>query len=103
MVGFSACSDTGSPENILPIYGHKELDSDGDTIYHVVEDFSFTNQDGITITKRYEGRNLHSGLFFYALSDNVSGYDRTDEASANALPETILTHTCDLKMIQSAN
>jgi len=99
LIGFSACSDTGSPENILPIYGHKELDSDGDTIYHVVEDFSFTNQDGITITKKDTKGEIYIADYFFThcptMCPAMTGQMKRVQ---NALPEvTILTHTCDPK------
>jgi protein SCO1/2 len=50
----------------LPYIGQKELAANGkDTIYHKVQPFSFTNQDGRTITdKDYEGKIYVVDYFF---------------------------------------
>lgn len=49
----------------LPIYGDKELSVTGDTIYHTVSDFSFSNQEGDLVTlKDYEGKIMVADFFF---------------------------------------
>ena len=50
----------------LPFIGEKELAANGkDTIYHSIPSFSFTNQDGNTITdKTYDGKIIVVDYFF---------------------------------------
>src|SRR4051812_36215217 len=49
----------------LPYFGEKQLAPNGDTIYHSVAPFSFTNQDGKTITERdYYGKIYVADYFF---------------------------------------
>ena len=48
----------------LPILGNRDI-IDGDTIYHTVPDFSFTNQFGETVTpKTFEGQAYIVDYFF---------------------------------------
>lgn len=55
-----------SKEEKLPILESKDPMSDGrDTIYHQIPDFSFTNQDGKTITaKTFENKVYIADFFF---------------------------------------
>ncbi|GGD57905.1 hypothetical protein GCM10011514_22520 [Emticicia aquatilis] len=48
----------------LPILGEREF-INGDSVYHTIPDFSFTNQDNQTIThKNYEGKIYIADFFF---------------------------------------
>lgn len=48
----------------LPILGEREF-IDGDSVYHTIPEFSFTNQDNQTIThKNYEGKIYVADFFF---------------------------------------
>lgn len=48
----------------LPILGEREF-INGDSVYHTIPDFSFTNQDNQTIThKSYEGKIYVADFFF---------------------------------------
>lgn len=48
----------------LPILGEREF-INGDSVYHTIPDFSFTNQDNQTITnKNYEGKIYVADFFF---------------------------------------
>jgi protein SCO1/2 len=55
---------------ILPYYGEKEVyispeTGEEDTLYHVVPDFSFTNQDGDEVTQdNFEGKIMVVDFFF---------------------------------------
>jgi protein SCO1/2 len=49
----------------LPVLGNKELDSKGDTIFHTVAPFEFTNFDGQKVTnKTFENRIYIANFFF---------------------------------------
>jgi len=49
----------------LPIYFERELDANGDTIYHTVEDFKLVNQFGDSVTlDTYKGKILLVSFFF---------------------------------------
>lgn len=48
----------------LPILGHRELEN-GDTVYHTIPDFIFTNQNGDLIkTEDLEGKIIVANFFF---------------------------------------
>jgi len=92
-----SCADIGTPDAVLPIYGHKDLDANGDTIYHTVEDFAFTNQDGNVVTKEATKGEVYIADYFFthcpAMCPAMTGQMKRVR---KALPEvTILTHTCD--------
>ena len=63
MLIFAAC---GGEEGVeLPIYGRRNLDDNGDTVYHTIGDFSLTNQNGETITEEdFLGKVYVSDFFF---------------------------------------
>ena len=94
-----SCEEKKSPETILPIYGHKELDFNRDTIYHTVEDFSFTNQDGALITKEATHGEVYIADYFFTHCPTMCpAMTGQMKRVRKALPEiTILTHTCDPK------
>jgi protein SCO1/2 len=49
----------------LPIYFERELDVNGDTIYHTVDDFKLVNQFGDSVTlETYKGKILLVSFFF---------------------------------------
>lgn len=49
----------------LPIYGPKDVNEKGDTIYHTIPDFQFINQEGKTITQKdLEGKIFVADFFF---------------------------------------
>ncbi|WP_192348320.1 SCO family protein [Algoriphagus sp. Y33] len=69
---FSGCFSSGEKNTPLPKLGNWHIDEktvDGkviqDTVYHQIADFSFTNQDGETITKTsVEGKVYVADFFF---------------------------------------
>lgn len=49
----------------LPIYGPKTISEKGDTVYHSLPDFSFTDQDGHTFSsKELDGKIFVADFFF---------------------------------------
>ena len=49
----------------LPIYFERELDANGDTIYHTVDDFKLVNQFGDSVTlDTYKDKILLVSFFF---------------------------------------
>lgn len=55
----------------LPFYGPKKLSETGDTIFHKIPDFQFTNQNGETISSAdYEGK-LYVADFFFATCPTI--------------------------------
>ncbi len=94
---FVGCPAGETPETVLPIYGHKEIDQNGDTIYHTVEDFAFTNQEGQIITKEATNGEVYIADYFFThcptMCPAMTGQMKRVQ---KALPDvTILTHTCD--------
>src|SRR5260221_9383763 len=65
----------------LEIFGPKEVDAKGDTIYHTVPAFSFTNQEGKTVTDKDVNGKIFVANFFFAtcpticpkMNENVRG------------------------------
>lgn len=49
----------------MPYYGHKTVTKTGDTIFQTVEDFSFVNQDGLTITQDSLKNKISVVNFFF--------------------------------------
>ena len=60
--------DTKKPIRFLPIFGEQSIESKNgksDTIYHTVQNFSFINQDGKTVTEKdFEGCVYVTDFFF---------------------------------------
>lgn len=55
----------------LPIIGPKEVQANGDTLYHTIPDFSFTNQNGEKVTQAdFEGK-IYVADFFFATCPTI--------------------------------
>jgi protein SCO1/2 len=55
----------------LPIIGPVDVNAKGDTIYHTIPSFSFTNQDGRTITDKDVDGQIYVASFFFASCKSV--------------------------------
>lgn len=55
----------------LPIYGNREVDEKGDTIYHTVGNFALKNQEGETITSKMLDGKIYVADFFFTSCPNV--------------------------------
>jgi len=63
LVGFTACDSVVSSEP-LPILGNKEV-VNGETVYHTIRDWTFVNQDSITLSNKSLSDHIYiSDVFF---------------------------------------
>ncbi len=61
-----ACQPNFEPTT-LPILGNRDVDANGDTIYHQIRDFSFVNQDSQIVTNAtFAGKSYVADFFFIA-------------------------------------
>jgi protein SCO1/2 len=108
LVGMAAFSCTTKPKK-LPILGRSEIKNvsfDGkmraDTIYHTIPDFSFTNQNGDTVTlATFEGK-VYVADFFFTTCPTICPIMKTQMLRVHERfkdnPEVmILSHTIDPK------
>jgi protein SCO1/2 len=66
--------DTTKPTRYLPIYGEKSYESKNgktDTTYHTIQDFSFTNQDGQTVTQKNVDGSIYVTDFFFTTCHSI--------------------------------
>ena len=62
----------------LPIMGERDF-VNGDSVYHTIPDFSFTNQDNQTITnKTYEGKIYVADFFFTTCPTICPRHEKTN-------------------------
>lgn len=99
----------GSKSEKLPILGRsqiKNISSDGgikaDTIYHAIRDFSFTNQDGNTVTQDTFKDKIYVADFFFTTCPTICPIMKTQmlrvyEKYKNNSDVFILSHTIDTK------
>lgn len=67
LIFFSSCAgnEDSTPSRNLPIYGERDTDEKGDTIYHEVGNFSLTNQEGEVYSHNdLEGKIYVADFFF---------------------------------------
>lgn len=85
----------------LPIFGERELDLNGDTLYHVIPSFSFTNQFGKQVSETdYEGKVYVADFFFTTCPGTCpvmsNSLFRVQEAfKSSKEPVHMLSHTVD--------
>jgi len=58
-------------ETCLPIFGNKSLSASGDTVYHVLPEFSFINQEGDTITDAIMENKVVVADFFFTTCPSI--------------------------------
>lgn len=64
-----ACKPTGE-KLLLPVIGVKHV-VNGDTVYHQIQDFSFTNQFGETVNKGTVKNKIYVANFFFATCQSI--------------------------------
>ncbi|MDQ3191844.1 MAG: SCO family protein [Bacteroidota bacterium] len=91
----------------LPFYGHKEVEVnivDGkqviDTIYHTIQDFSFVNQHGKTVTQMDFEDKIYVADFFFTTCPGIcpkmtAGMLRVQEKLKDYPQVMFLSHTVD--------
>lgn len=84
----------------LPYFGEREVDR-GDTIYHEIQPFYFTNQDGVGVTEQSYRDTVYIADFFFTTCPGICPI-MTSELSRvqkyildHQLPVKILSHTVD--------
>lgn len=95
--------DTDKPIRYLPIFGEKSYESrngKSDTTYHTIQNFSFTNQDGKTVTeKNFDGCVYVTDFFFttcHSICPIMSVQMERVTKHFNGNPEVkFLSHTVD--------
>lgn len=83
---------------LLPVIGEKTVAANGDTMYHVVGDFSLTDQNGETITNKTVEGKIYVADFFFATCQSIcpqmsSQLVRVQNAFKNDKRFMILSHT----------
>lgn len=66
--------DNEKPLRYLPIYGEKSYESKNgktDTTYHSIQNFSFTNQDGKTVTEKDFNGSVYVTDFFFTTCHSI--------------------------------
>lgn len=83
---------------LLPVYGSKTISKEGDTLYHTIADFSFTNQYKETITQKTTEGKIYVADFFFSTCQSIcpvmtTQLTRVQEATKNDAGILILSHT----------
>lgn len=66
------CLQSGKNQyKTLPVLGPKEVNNEGDTVYHKIGSFSFTNQDGEKVTSEQLEGKFYVAHFFYTKCPDV--------------------------------
>ncbi len=66
--------DTTKPIRYLPIFGSKSYEAKNgktDTTYHTIQNFSFTNQDGQTVTQKNLDGSVYVADFFFTTCHSI--------------------------------
>ena len=95
--------DKKKPIRYLPIFGEKSYEAkDGktDTIYHTIGNFSFTNQDGKTITDKDYNGSIYVTDFFFTTCHSIcpimsSQMERVYNKFKGNTEVKFLSHTVD--------
>ena len=95
--------DKEKPIRTLPIYGFKNYESKNgktDTTFHMVQDFSFVNQDGQTVTQKNFDGSVYVADFFFTTCHTIcpimsSQMERVAEKYKGNMEVKFLSHTVD--------
>jgi protein SCO1 len=60
-----------APALLLPTFGPKAAKAEGDTTYHTIQNFSFKNQYGETVTNKTTDGKIYIADFFFATCQNI--------------------------------
>ena len=83
---------------LLPVIGEKNVSESGDTIYHTINKFSFTNQFGEIISEKNIENKIYVADFFFATCQSICPIMSkrmcvVQEAFKNDADFLILSHT----------
>ena len=95
--------DTDKPLRLLPIFGEKEYESKNgktDTTYHTIQNFSFINQDGKTVTEKDFAGSVYVTDFFFTTCHTIcpimsTQMERIAEKFKGNAEVKFLSHTVD--------
>lgn len=95
--------DTNKPIRYLPVYGEKNYESKNgktDTIYHTIQDFSFVNQEGQTVTHQTFEKSIYVTDFFFTTCHTIcpimsTQMERVAEKFKGNQEVKFLSHTVD--------
>lgn len=84
----------------LPVLGPREVNEKGDTVYHTVRDFSFTDQQGRTVTHEDFNGHIYVTNFFFTSCPSIcpkmtEQMQRIQEKFRNDTTLKLLSHTVD--------
>ncbi|MEZ4775041.1 MAG: SCO family protein [Bacteroidia bacterium] len=84
----------------MPILGFREVGPAGDTLYHTIPDFAFTDQDGNTITPQTTAGKLYVADFFFTSCPTIcpkmkAQMIRIHDAFIDNDSVVLLSHTID--------
>lgn len=96
LIGIYACNSNRT----LPYIGEKEVSGSGDTIYHSISEFKFTNQDGELITEEFVKDKVYIADFFFTSCPTICPVMKTQmlrihEKYKDNENLKILSHTID--------
>jgi protein SCO1/2 len=66
--------DRDKPIRYLPVFGAKSYESKNgktDTVFHTIQNFSFTNQDGQTVTQKTLDGSIYVADFFFTTCHSI--------------------------------
>ncbi len=91
-------SDVPEKKHLLPLIGPKTHRGQGDTLYHSIGNFSFTNQFGDSISNKTIAGKIYVADFFFATCQSIcpvmsTQMGRVQEAFKNNTDVLILSHT----------
>lgn len=95
--------DNNKPIRYLPVYGEKSYESKNgktDTTYHTIQDFSFVNQDGQTVTQKTVDNSVYVTDFFFTTCHTIcpvmsTQMERVAEKFKGNPEVKFLSHTVD--------
>ncbi|MBA3705007.1 MAG: SCO family protein [Bacteroidetes bacterium] len=95
--------DSNKPIRYLPIFGEKSYESKNgktDTVYHSIQNFSFINQDGQTVTQKDFDGSIYVTDFFFTTCHSIcpimsSQMERVNIKFNDNTEVKFLSHTVD--------
>jgi len=97
-----AVSCTPKAETPLPILGHKDVDANGDTLYHTIPSFEFVNQDSGVVTDDMVRGKINVVDFFFTSCPTICPKMKKNmldvyDAFKDNDSVVILSHTIDFR------
>ncbi len=100
----ASCGTNPTPEIkkenklLLPVFGMRKAGNNGDTIYHQIGEFSFTNQFGETVSNQTFDNKIYVADFFFASCTSIcptmsTQFGRIQKEFVNDSSVLLLSHT----------